>query len=426
MDNEFYFSPSFTATHPMIPSNFMGMDPSIFYHGMHKYNAQSAPWVSSHFSVDMPPVVQPSPWPTYMSPSIGPKGTMAPMPTSLFDMSRVPMGRWNLPPYGSNTRYTLLGASTQMGAYPTYYTPPIYLSFAMSFLSNTFSMTGSQLPPGLSYGENQFYGSRYPLYGTPLQGGNIYPHLNNPYPTSVSSHTSVTMPIQTSSGHFGVNQHLSGLGKEVYQDPSWLAIFQNQSFLRPWNQMPPSIASPVTVSHTGAPSPTSASHVGDVSTFSTNYVDILPPTSTNYVGGTIHFSPNHSHVMFPASIHQTGDDSLSPASYIKKPRRLRCKPKFFCRTCEGSHLTHLCLITVEIPEKWGSPKSPSDSEVSVVSLHTTSPLIVLVVPLTQYSPNLTPFVKSEASLAPITMHPLQPIIEEVATPVQSLVNPTLP
>jgi hypothetical protein len=30
------------------------------------------------------------------------------------------------------------------------------------------------------------------------------------------------------------------------------------------------------------------------------------------------------------------------------------------------------------------------------------------------------------SLAPVTMHPLQPIIEEVTTPVQSLVKPTLP
>jgi hypothetical protein len=42
------------------------------------------------------------------------------------------------------------------------------------------------------------------------------------------------------------------------------------------------------------------------------------------------------------------------------------------------------------------------------------------------SPELTPFVKGEASLAPVTMHPLQPIIEEVATLVKSLVNPTLP
>jgi hypothetical protein len=351
---------------------------------------------------------------------------MAPMPTSSFDMSRVPMGGWNLPLYGSNTSYALSGASTQMGAYPTYYTPPMYLSSAMSVPSNTFSMTGPQVPPGLSYGENQFYGSGYPLYGTPSQGGNIYPHSNNSYPTSVSSQTSVTMPVQTSSDHFGIGHHFSGQGQGVHQDPSWPAIFQNQSFPGPWNQMPQSIASPVTVSHTGAPSPTSASHVGDGSTFSTNYVDNLPPTSANYVGGTILFTPNHSRVTSPASIHHTGDDSLSPASYIEKPRRLRRKPKFLCRTCEGSHLTRLCPVTTGIPEAWGSPKSPSDSEASMVSPHTTSPLIVSVVPPTQSSPDLTPFVKGEASLAPVTMHPLQPIIEEVATPVQSLVNPTLP
>jgi hypothetical protein len=74
--------------------------------------------------------------------------------------------------------------------------------------------------------------------------------------------------------------------------------------------MPPYITSPVTVSHTSAPSPSSASHVEDGLTSSTNYVDSLPPTSTNYVGGTILFSLNHSHVMFPASIHHIGDDSL--------------------------------------------------------------------------------------------------------------------
>jgi hypothetical protein len=305
MDSGVSFSPSFTATHPMIPANFMGMEPSSFYNGMQNYNAQSAPWVSSHFSVDMPSPMQPSLWPTYMNPSIGPGVTMAPMPTSSFDMSRVPMGGWNLPPYGSNTSYALSGSSTQMGAYPTYYTPPMYLFSTMSVPSNNFSMTGPQVPPGLSYGENQFYSSGYPLYGTPSQGGNIYPHSNNPYPTSVSSQPSVMIPVQTSSDHFGVNQHFSGLGQGVHQDPSWLAIFQNQSFPEPWNQMPPSIASPVTAIHTSAPSPTSASHVGDGSTFSTNYVDNLPLTSTNYVGGTIIFSPNHSRVTSPTSIHHT-------------------------------------------------------------------------------------------------------------------------
>jgi hypothetical protein len=170
--------------------------------------------------------------------------------------------------------------------------------------------------------------------------------------------------------------------------------------------MPPSIANPVTVNHIGDPSPTSSIHVGDGSTSSTNYVDNLPPTSTHYVGGTIIFSSNHSHVTSPASTHLPRDDSLSPASYIEKPRRLIRKPKFFCKTYEGSHLTHLCLITAKIPEVWGSPKSPSNSEASMVSLHTTYPLIISVVPPMQYSSYLTPFVKGEASLAPVTIHPL--------------------
>jgi hypothetical protein len=230
------------------------------------------------------------------------------------------------------------------------------------------------------------------------------------------------MLVQTSD-HFGMNQCLSGPGQEVHQDPTWLAIFQNQSFPGPSTQMPPSIAILVTINHISAPSPTSASHVSDGSTSSTNNIDSLHPTSNNYVGGTIIFSLNHSHVMSPASIHHTRDDSISPASYIKNHRRLRCKPKFFYRTCEGNHLTRLCLITAEIPEAWGSPKSPSNSKASMVSLHTTSPLIASVVPPMQSSPDLTPFVKGEASLSLVTMHHLQPIMEEVATPMQSLVNP---
>jgi hypothetical protein len=167
MDSGVSFAPSFTATHPMIPTHFMGMDPFVVHNGMQNYNTQSTPWVSSHFSVDMPSPMQSSPWITYMNPSIGSGGTMAPMPTSSFDMSRVPMGGCNLPPYGSNASYVLPGSNAQMGTYPTYYAPSMYLSSAMSVPSNTFSMTSPQVPQGISYGENQFYGLGYPLYGTP-------------------------------------------------------------------------------------------------------------------------------------------------------------------------------------------------------------------------------------------------------------------
>jgi hypothetical protein len=285
-----------------MPPHFMGEDPSIFYNGMHDYNAQSAPWVSSHFFVDMPSHMQTPPWSTYMNPSIGLGGTITPMPTSSFDMSRVPMGGWDLPPYGSNPSYSLSGSSAQMGAY---YTLPMYLLSAMSVPLNTFSAPGPQVPPGLPYGDNQFYNSGYPPYGTHSQGSNIYPHSNNSYPTSVSLQTSMMMPIQTSSDHLGINHHVSGPGQGVYQDPFCPAMFQNQSFLGPWNQIPQSIASPTTVSHTSAPSPTSASHVGDESTLSTNHVDNLLPTSANYVGGTILFTPDHSRVTSLTPIHHT-------------------------------------------------------------------------------------------------------------------------
>jgi hypothetical protein len=53
MDSGVSFSPSFTATHPMIVANFMEMEPSIFYNGMQDFGTQSMPWVSNHFSHDM-------------------------------------------------------------------------------------------------------------------------------------------------------------------------------------------------------------------------------------------------------------------------------------------------------------------------------------------------------------------------------------
>jgi hypothetical protein len=103
---------------------------------------------------------------------------MAPMPTSSFDMSHVPqpsfmMGGWNLPSYGSNPGYALSGANTQMGAYSTYYTPSMYPPSAMSVPLNTFSMASPHVSSGVSYGENQFYGSGYPLHG-PLHKGETY------------------------------------------------------------------------------------------------------------------------------------------------------------------------------------------------------------------------------------------------------------
>jgi hypothetical protein len=92
---------------------------------MKNYDTQSTPWASSHFFVDMPSPVQSSPWSTYMNPSTGFGGTMAPMPMYSFDMSHVPqpnftMGGWNLPSYRSSPSYAFSRANTQMGAYSTY------------------------------------------------------------------------------------------------------------------------------------------------------------------------------------------------------------------------------------------------------------------------------------------------------------------
>jgi hypothetical protein len=345
---------------------------------------------------------------------------MAPMTTSSFDMSRVPVGGWHHPPYGSNTSYALLGDNTQMGAYPTYYPPPMYLSSAMSVPSNTFSMAGPQVPPGLPYGENEFYNSGYPLYGTPLQGGNIYPHSNNPYPTSLSPQTPMMMPVQTSSDHFGMNQHLTGLGQGVHQDPAWLAIFQNQSFPGLWTQMPPSIANLVTISYIGAPSPTSVNHVGDESTSSTNYVDNLPPTSTNYVRGTVLFSPNHNYVASPASIHHTGDDSLFSASYIEKPKRSDVSLNSFARLAKEVTLL-ICVQLLLSHEENDTPFShviniphppPSEQERFILPPNALPP-----------SPDEVPFDWDDLmghSIPPPMSFPLRDIIQTITETVSSI------
>jgi hypothetical protein len=225
MDSGVPFSPSFTTTLPMMPTHFMGLNPSTFHNDMQNYDTQFMPWVSSHVPVDMPLPVQSSPWYTYMYPSLGSRGTMALMPISSFNMSHIPqktltVGGWNLPSYGSNPIHTFFGANTHMGAYSTYYTPSMYPSSAMSVPSNNFPMTGPHVSPGISYRENEFYGSGYPLYGIHSKGGNIYPHSNIPYHTFVSSQTSVMMPVHTSTNQLGGGYYLFGQGQGVKQDPS--------------------------------------------------------------------------------------------------------------------------------------------------------------------------------------------------------------
>jgi hypothetical protein len=83
-----------------------------------------------------------------------------------------------------------------MGVYSTYYTPSMYPPSAMTFPLNDFFVETLHISPGVSHGENPFYGSGYPLYGTPSQGGNIYHYSNISYHTSVSSQNSIMMLVQ--------------------------------------------------------------------------------------------------------------------------------------------------------------------------------------------------------------------------------------
>jgi hypothetical protein len=100
----------------------------------------------------------------------------------------------------------------------------------------------------------------------------------------------------------------------------------------------------VTTSHTTHPSLTSASHVGDSSPTSASHVGDSSPTSASHVGDFLLASASHAGSMLPANPSHAGDIHM-----IEKPRCLKRKPRFLCRTCEGSHLTHLCPITTRIP-----------------------------------------------------------------------------
>jgi hypothetical protein len=91
---------------------------------------------------------------------------------------------------------------------------------------------------------------------------------------------------------------------------------------------------------------------------------------------------------------------------IETPRRLKRKPRFLCRTCEGSHLTHLCPITNVIPEAWGSPKGPSGSKETMVSQHSVPSLVDTTVKPMQSLAD-TPFpLGVDASFDLVVSHPV--------------------
>jgi hypothetical protein len=218
-------------------------------------------------------------------------------------------------------------------------------------------------------------------------------------------------------------------------------------------------ASPVTIGHTGIISPNFASHVGDWLTTSACHVEDQQPIIASHVGGTTLVVVSHTDITYPTFVHHVGDEppasighveSMSPAIVndigdihtVEKPRRVRRKPKFLCRICEGDHLTRLCPTTAWIPEAWSSPRGPSGSETSLVSQHSVSHVVDTMVmsmqsladtPLTlgvdasldlvvshlvqptvlsmQYPTDTTPIFGGDASLDLVVSHLIQPMIE---------------
>ena len=107
--------------------------------------------------------------------------------------------------------------------------------------------------------------------------------------------------------------------------------------------------------------------------------------------------------------------SMSPttASYdggihtIEKPRHFRHKARFLCRTCEGNHLTRLCLVTAGIPEAWGSPKGPSGSEAYMVLQHSVPSLVDTTIMPIQSSADTSFPLGVDASFDLVVSHPVQ-------------------
>ena len=254
----------------------------------------------------------------------------------------------------------------------------------MSVPKNTFPMVDLHLSSRISSGESYFCSIGNPLHKVPSSGGNIYPHMSNPCHVAFSSQaaSSMSMPLQPFMNHYGGGYDRVEQGQGVNQNPSWPAIPQNQSFRGFWSQMPQFTAATclVIASQTTHTSPTSASHVGDWSTTSASHVEYLQPTTASHAGGTCLVTTSHTAHPSPTSTSHVGDPSPTSASHvvdlllastshvgsmspattshaggihmIENPRHLKRKPRFLCRTCEGSHLTHLCPFTAGIPEVW--------------------------------------------------------------------------
>jgi hypothetical protein len=191
----------------------------------------------------------------------------------------------------------------------------------MSVPMNTFPMVDLHLSSGVSSGGRYFYSMGNPPHKVPSPGGNIYPHMRNPchvtFPSQEAS--SVLMPLQPFIDQYGGGYYPAGQGQGVNQDSSWPAIPQNQFFHAPWTQMLQfiTVASLVTASHTGTPSPISASHVGDWSTTFTSHVEDLQLAVASYDGGTSPVTAYHTSIISPTFASHVGDWSTTSVSHVE-------------------------------------------------------------------------------------------------------------
>jgi hypothetical protein len=190
----------------MVFSHSMGTHPFVFPSGTPNHDTQPIPWASNHFSLGMP--YMSSHFPSYVSssyvnPIFGSGGMTPPFSPFSFGGGHIPqlnlmVRGWNLPSYGSNPSFTFLGEIAQMDDHSTYYILTIYPSSAMPIPMNAFPMMDLRLSSGVSFGGSKFYIMGNPLHEVPLSGGNIYPHLSNPFHVAFSwqEDSSVTMPLQ--------------------------------------------------------------------------------------------------------------------------------------------------------------------------------------------------------------------------------------
>jgi hypothetical protein len=155
-------------------------------------------------------------------------------------------------------------------------------------------------------------------------------------------------------------------------------------------------------SHAGDAHPTSTSHVGEkhptyVSHARGKHLVTAGRTSDRSVASTIHVI-NQS----PTSTSHVGDLKPTIASharginYVEKHRRIRHNPKFPSKICKRDQLTHLCPGLPEAQRLWSLSAISFDFDSSKVSLHSIQPLVDEVVMLMQSLTDPTPPLGGDA------------------------------